>query len=122
MAKTNRRVVPVGTYNAGVYQMPSIDIGQESSSFEIAIDVSAFPITTSVVAFLMIEGSDDAGATWQQLITGTLIGDNTGRDGLPVTERVLQATFNNSQPASYRLRGTVTLFQTLTTGARLTVN
>lgn len=122
MAKTNLRTIAFGTYAAGTYQLPSINAGQSSTQFEIAITRSSFPNTTADVASLTVEGSDDSGATWQGLggitLAGGVILDKSGN---PTTESIYSAKFDNSKPASYQLRGTAVLFQQLTTGARLTV-
>lgn len=123
MAKTNLRTLPFGTYAAGTYQLASINIGQNSSSFEVALDRTALPATPVDVASLTLEGSDDNGATWNQLVAGTLAGGAVvSPSGAVATESTFGASFDNStKPSQYRLRGSITLFQTLTTGARLTV-
>jgi hypothetical protein len=122
MAKTNRRILPFGTYAAGSYALPSVNTGQASSQFEIAIDRSALPDTTDIVADIRIEGSDDNGATWQGLGGITLSGGAAlDKQGTPLLESIYSAAFDNSKPGNYRLRGTAVLFQELTTGLRLTV-
>lgn len=123
MAKSNIATVPMGTYAAGTYNLGPVNAGKTATSFEVAIDRTAFPNTTDVVATLTIEGSDDNGSTWVGLggisLTGGEIHD---REGNVATESIYSATFDNSQPATYRLRATAVLFQELTTGLRLTVS
>jgi len=121
MAKTNRRTIPFGTYNAGTFKMPAITLGQPSTMVEIAVTATALPDTTQTLATIGMEGSDD-GATWDDLGGGTLTGEPfIDRSGAVATERFYRVPFGVVKPATYQFRATVTLNQRLTTGARLTV-
>ena len=122
MAKTNVRTIPLGTYAAGTYEMASVSIGQQASSFEIAISRASLPNTSAVVASISIEGSDDGGSTWQALGGITLVGGVAHNpDGSVAAESSYAQHLDNSKPGTYKLRGSAVLFQQLTTSARLTV-
>lgn len=118
----NLKSIPVGTYPAGTYQLAATNIGKTATQFEVAIDRTAFPDTPDIVASLTLEGSDDNGKTWVSLGGITLAGGQViDRSGNVAAESIYRVTFDNSEPSSYRIRGTAVLFQQLTTGARLTV-
>jgi hypothetical protein len=122
VAKVNVRTIPFDTYAAGTYQLPSVNAGQASTEFELGITRTSLPDTSENVMSILLEGSDDNGATWQQLVSGTLAGGEViDRQGNVATESTFGARYDNSKPGNYRLRGSVTLLQDLTTGARLTV-